>query len=200
LADCFQGDYAAVVAAGFVLQRDDPALVTRFGMANPPLRIAGYRKQVAMRIEATHSALRHMPEDRRRYHTWWGSWPTPHTTDLPFRHVLDLMLQVKAQAYAVEAADVRHQLDWPLWEAGQRPEGQLYIPGVVAPKTTPIEPPAWVAERLVTYAKIMGREHVIAGPDCGYGTRVSPDSGWAKMRAGADGAAWASTPLWPRGS
>ena len=92
-----------------------------------------------MRIEATNYALRHIPEDRIRYHTCWGSWHTPHTTDLPFRHVIDLMLKVKAQAYSVEAADVRHQLDWQLWEDVKLPEGKIYIPGVVAHKTTTIE-------------------------------------------------------------
>jgi 5-methyltetrahydropteroyltriglutamate--homocysteine methyltransferase len=149
LADCFQGDYEAVVAAGFVLQIDDPALVTGFGMANPPLSIEAYRKHVEMRIEATNYALCNIPEDRIRYHTCWGSWHTPHTTDLPFRHVIDLMLKVKAQAYAVEAADVRHQLDWQLWEEVQLPEGKIYIPGVVAHKTTTIEPPELVADRIL---------------------------------------------------
>jgi len=200
LADFCQGDYEAVVEAGFVLQIDDPALVTRFGMANPPMSIEAYRKHVEMRIAATNYALRHIPEDRIRYHTCWGSWHTPHTTDLPFRHVIDLMLTVKAQAYSVEAADVRHQLDWQLWEDVKLPEGKIYIPGVVAHKTTTIEPPELVADRLLTYARIMGRENVIAGTDCGYGNRVYPDIGWAKMRAVAEGAALASQQLWPRGS
>ena len=189
-----------MVEAGFVLQIDDPALVTRFGMANPPMSIAAYRKHVEMRIEATNYALRHIPEDRIRYHTCWGSWHTPHTTDLPFRHVIDLMLTVKAQAYSVEAADVRHQLDWQLWEDVKLPEGKIYIPGVVAHKTTTIEPPELVADRLLTYARIMGRENVIAGTDCGYCNRVYPDIGWAKMRSVAEGAALASHQLWPRGS
>jgi 5-methyltetrahydropteroyltriglutamate--homocysteine methyltransferase len=200
LADFCKGDYEAVVEAGFVLQIDDPALVTRFGMANPPMSIEAYRKHVDMRIEATNYALRHIPEDRIRYHTCWGSWHTPHTTDLPFRHVIDLMLKVKAQAYAVEAADVRHQLDWQLWEEVELPEGKIYIPGVVAHKTTTIEPPELVADRILTYARIMGRENVIAGTDCGYGNRVYPDISWAKMRSVAEGAALASQQLWPRGS
>jgi len=200
LADFFTGDYEAVVAAGFVLQIDDPALVTGFGMASPPMSIAAYRKHVEMRIGATNYALRHIPEDRIRYHTCWGSWHTPHTTDLPFRHVIDLMLKVKAQAYSVEAADVRHQLDWKLWEEVKLPEGKIYIPGVVAHKTTTIEPPELVADRILTYARIMGRENVIAGTYCGYGNRVYPDIGWAKMRSVAEGAELASKQLWPRGS
>ena len=146
------------------------------------MSIDAYRKHVEMRIEATNYALSNIPEDRIRYHTCWGSWHTPHTTDLPFRHVIDLMLKVKAQAYAVEAADVRHQLDWQLWEEFKLPEGKIYIPGVVAHKTTTIEPPELVADRILTYARIMGRENVIAGTDCGYGNRVYPDIGWAKMQ------------------
>jgi 5-methyltetrahydropteroyltriglutamate--homocysteine methyltransferase len=200
LADFFQGDYEAVVEAGFVLQLDDPALVTRFGMATPAMDITAYRKHVEMRIEATNYALRHIPEERIRYHTCWGSWHTPHTTDLPLRHVIDLMLTVKAQAYSVEAADVRHQLDWKLWEDVKLPEGKIYIPGVVAHKTTTIEPPELIADRILTYARLMGRENVIAGTDCGYGNRVYPDIGWAKMRAVAEGAELASQQLWPRGS
>ena len=129
-----------------------------------------------------------------------GKLHAPHTTDLPFRHVIDLMLKVKAQAYSVEAADVRHQLDWQLWEDVELPEGKIYIPGVVAHKTTTIEPPELVADRILTYARIMGRENVIAGTDCGYGNRVYPDIGWAKMRSMAEGAALASQQLWPRGN
>jgi 5-methyltetrahydropteroyltriglutamate--homocysteine methyltransferase len=200
LADVCKGDYEAVVAAGFILQIDDPALVTSFGRVNPPMDIATYRKHVEMRIEATNYALSNLPQEQIRYHTCWGSWHTPHTTDLPFRHVIDLMLQIKAQAYAVEAADVRHQLDWQLWEDVKLPEGKIYIPGVVAHKTTTVEPPELVADRILTYARIMGRENVIAGTDCGYGNRVYPDIGWAKMRSMAAGAELASRQLWPRGS
>jgi 5-methyltetrahydropteroyltriglutamate--homocysteine methyltransferase len=200
LADVCKGDYEAVVAAGFILQIDDPALVTSFGRVNPPMDIATYRKHVEMRIEATNYALSNIPQDQIRYHTCWGSWHTPHTTDLPFRHVMDLMLKIKAQAYAVEAADVRHQLDWQLWEDVKLPEGKIYIPGVVAHKTTTVEPPELVADRILTYARIMGRENVIAGTDCGYGNRVYPDIGWAKMRSMAAGAELASRQLWPRGS
>lgn len=200
LADVCKGDYEAAVAAGFILQIDDPALVTSFGRVNPPMDIATYRKHVEMRIEATNYALSNIPQDQIRYHTCWGSWHTPHTTDLPFRHVIDLMLKIKAQAYSVEAADVRHQLDWQLWEDVKLPEGKIYIPGVVAHKTTTVEPPALVADRILTYARIMGRENVIAGTDCGYGNRVYPDIGWAKMRSVAAGAELASRQLWPRGS
>jgi len=130
LAAVFQSDYKAGVDAGFILQIDDPGLCDRFGMIDPPVSIEEYRRQVTLRIEATNWALEGIPEERVRYHTCWGSWHTPHTTDIPFEHVLDIMLQVKAGAYSVEAADVRHELDWKLWDGRFKlPEGKVLIPG-----------------------------------------------------------------------
>lgn len=196
LAAFFKNDYRAVVDAGFILQIDDPALVTRYGMLEPALSVAEYRKFVQPRIEALNWALEGIPEDRVRYHTCWGSWHTPHTTDIPFEHVVDLMLTVKAAAYSIETADVRHELDWRVWERHKLPEGKVFIPGVIAHKTTTIEPPELVAERIVRYAKLMGRENVIAGVDCGLGGRCYPDIGWAKLRSLVAGAALASGELW----
>jgi 5-methyltetrahydropteroyltriglutamate--homocysteine methyltransferase len=196
LAEFFKNDYRAVVDAGFVLQIDDPALLTRWGMVDPPMSLEDYRTFVQVRVEALNHALEGIPEDRVRYHTCWGSWHTPHTTDIPFEHVIDIMLMVKAGAYSVEAADVRHELDWRLWENYKLPEGKIYIPGVVAHKTTTIEPPELVAERIVRYANLMGRENIIAGLDCGVGGRCYPDIGWAKLKSLVDGAALASKRLW----
>src|SRR5207244_4083003 len=124
-----------------------------------------FRKPAELSIEATNWALSNIAEERVRYHTCWGSWHTPHTTDIPFKHIVDLMLKVKAQAYSVEAADVRHELDYQVWEDVKFPDGKIYIPGVIAHKTTTIEPPELVAHRIVRYANIMGRENVIAGTD-----------------------------------
>lgn len=196
LAAFFKNDYRAVVDAGFILQIDDPALVTRYGMIMPAPSIAEYRTFVQPRLEALNWALEGIPEDRVRYHTCWGSWHTPHTTDIPFEHVIDLMFTVKAAAYSVETADVRHELDWHVWETHKLPEGKVFIPGVIAHKTTTIEPPELVAERIVRYAKLMGRENVIAGVDCGLGGRCYPDIGWAKLRSLVEGAALASKQLW----
>ena len=178
----------------------DPGLADKFGMFYPPITIDEFRKHADLRIAATNWALRNIPAERVRYHTCWGSWHTPHTTDIPFRHIVDLMLKVKAQAYSVEAADVRHELDYRVWEDVKFPDGKIYIPGVIAHKTTTIEPPELVAHRIVRYANIMGRENVIAGTDCGYGNRVYPDIAWAKMQAMAAGAALATQQLWPRSS
>jgi 5-methyltetrahydropteroyltriglutamate--homocysteine methyltransferase len=200
MAAFLKNDYKAVVDAGFILQIDDPGLCDRWGMIDPPISVEEYRRQATLRIEATNWALEGIPEERVRYHSCWGSWHTPHVTDLPFEHVIDLMLRVKAGAYSVEAADVRHELDWKLWETTKLPEGKVYIPGVIAHKTTTIEPPELVAERILRYARLMGRENVIAGVDCGVGGRCYPDIGWAKLTALVEGAALASKHLWRRSS
>jgi len=199
LAAFFKNDYHAVVEAGFTLQIDDPALCTRWGMMDPPLEVEAYRTFAQRRIEALNWALEGIPEENVRYHTCWGSWHTPHTTDLPAEHIIDIMLRVNAGAYSIEAADVRHELDWKLWDGKYKlPDGKIFIPGVIAHKTTTIEPPELVAERIVRWAGLMGRENVIAGVDCGVGGRCYPDIGWAKLKALADGAALASKQLWER--
>jgi 5-methyltetrahydropteroyltriglutamate--homocysteine methyltransferase len=196
LAEIVKNDYKAVVDAGFTLQIDDPGLLDRWSMISPFVSIEEYRRQEAIRIEATNWALQGIPEDRVRYHTCWGSWHTPHTNDLPFEHAVDLMLRVNAGAYSVEAADVRHELDWQVWQHHKLPDGKLYVPGVIAHKTTTIEPPELVADRIVRYANLMGRENIIAGVDCGVGGRCYPEVGWAKLKALVDGAALASKALW----
>jgi 5-methyltetrahydropteroyltriglutamate--homocysteine methyltransferase len=196
LAEIIKNDFKAVVDAGLTLQIDDPGLCDRWGMINPAVSIEEYRRQEAIRIDATNWALEGIPEEQVRYHTCWGSWHTPHTTDLPFEHVIDLMLRVKAGAYSIEAADVRHELDYRVWEKHMLPDGKLFIPGVIAHKTTTIEPPDLVADRIIRYANMMGRENIIAGVDCGVGGRSYPEVGWAKLKALSEGAALASRQLW----
>jgi 5-methyltetrahydropteroyltriglutamate--homocysteine methyltransferase len=196
LAELAKHDFKAVTDAGFVLQLDDPGLVDTWAMLSPEPSVEEYRERVALRVEATNWALEGIPEDRIRFHTCWGSWHTPHVTDFPLRHVADLMLQVKAGAYSIEAADVQHELDYQVWENQKFPDGKVFIPGVIAHKTSTVEPPELVADRIVRYAKIMGRENVIAGVDCGVGGRCYPDIGWAKLRALTEGAALATRQLW----
>ncbi len=196
LATFFKADYKAVVDAGFVLQIDDPSLVDKWGMFDPEISIEDYRAHMQLRIEALNWALADLPEDRIRYHTCWGSWHTPHTTDLPLEHVVDIMLQVRAGAYSIETADVRHILDYKVWEKNKLPEGKVFIPGVIAHKTSTVEPPELVADMIVRYANIMGRENIIAGVDCGVGGRCYPDIGWAKLRSLVQGAELASKQLW----
>jgi 5-methyltetrahydropteroyltriglutamate--homocysteine methyltransferase len=199
LAEIVKNDMKAVVDAGFVLQVDDPGLCDRWGMIEPAPSYDEYRRQENMRVEATNYALQGIPEDRVRYHTCWGSWHTPHTTDIPFKYVIDLMLKINAGAYSIEAADVQHELDYEVWADHKLPDGKLFIPGVIAHKTTTIEPPELVAHRLVQWAALFGRENVIGGVDCGVGGRSYPEVGWAKLKALSDGAALASKALWAKG-
>jgi len=163
--------------------------------------VAEYRKRAAQRVELVNRALRGIPEERVRYHICWGSWHGPHVTDLPLRDVVDLMLQVRAQAYSVEAANPRHEHEYHVWEDVKLPEGKILIPGVIAHTTNTVEHPELVKERIMRYARLVGRENVIAGVDCGFAqgaftARVHPTIAWAKLKSLAEGAALASQELW----
>ena len=196
LAEAMKTEYKAVVDAGFILQIDDPALPDTYDMIVPTPPIAEYRKFAEVRIEALNQALRGLPEDRVRYHICWGSWHGPHTHDLPLEHVVDLMLKITAGAYSLEAANPRHEHEWKIWQNVKLPEGKILIPGVVTHHTNVVEHPDVVADRIIRYANIVGRENVIAGTDCGMGFRVHPQIAWAKLKALADGARLASKHLW----
>jgi 5-methyltetrahydropteroyltriglutamate--homocysteine methyltransferase len=196
LAEAIGEEYKAVVDAGFVLQLDDPGLPDTYDMIVPNPSIEDYRKFAQLRIEAQNHALRGIPEDRVRYHICWGSWHGPHTHDLPLKHVVDLMLQVKAEAYSVEAANPRHEHEWKVWRDVKLPEGKVLIPGVVSHASNVVEHPELVADRIVQYASLVGKENVIAGTDCGMGNRVHMQIGWAKLQALSEGAAMASKELW----
>ena len=197
LAEAISEEYKAVVDAGFVLQLDDPGLPDTYDMIVPAPPIEEYRKFAQLRVEAQNHALRSIPEDRVRYHICWGSWHGPHTHDLPLKHVVDLMLQVKAQAYSVEAANPRHEHEWKVWrDDAKLPDGKILIPGVVSHASNVVEHPELVADRIIQYAELVGRENVIAGTDCGMGNRVHPQIGWAKLKVLAEGAELASKQLW----
>jgi 5-methyltetrahydropteroyltriglutamate--homocysteine methyltransferase len=199
MAEILRLDYLAVIEAGFTLQIDDPALCTRNTVVEPPMSREEYRVDCEARIEATNWGLRGIPEERILYHTCWGSFHTPHTTDMPFEWVVDLLPRLNVGAYSVEAADVRHELDFQLFENFKLPDGKAYFPGVIAHKTTTVEPPELVAYRIERYANLMGRENVVASVDCGLGGRSYPDIGWAKLRSLVEGARLASTHLCERG-
>ena len=196
LADAMKHEYKAIVDAGFVLQIDDPALPDTYDMILPTPSIEEYRKFAEVRVEALNHALAGLPEDRVRYHICWGSWHGPHSHDLPLKHVIDLMLKIRAGAYSLEAANPRHEHEWKLWNDVKLPEGKILIPGVVTHHTNVIEHPEVVADRILRYANLVGRENVIAGTDCGMGFRVHPQIAWAKLKTLADGAALASKALW----
>jgi 5-methyltetrahydropteroyltriglutamate--homocysteine methyltransferase len=198
LADAMKHEYKAIVDAGFILQLDDPALPDTYDMIVPTPTIAEYRKFAEVRIDALNHALQGLPEDRVRYHICWGSWHGPHTHDLPLKHVVDLMLKVKAGAYSVEAANPRHEHEWKVWKDVKLPDGKILIPGVVSHASNVVEHPELVADRIALYASLVGRENVIAGTDCGLGLRVHPQIAWAKLKALSEGAAMASKQLWGR--
>ncbi len=195
-AEAMREEYKAIVEAGIVLQIDDPSLPDNWDMINPEPPLAEFKKFEQVRIEALNHALRGLPQDRIRYHICWGSWHGPHTTDIPLADIVDLVLSVTAGAYSVEAGNVRHEHEWRVWQDVKLPAGKLLIPGVVSHATNIVEHPQVVADRIVRYARVVGRENVIAGTDCGLGGRIHPQIAWAKLAALSEGARLASRGLW----
>ena len=197
IAKALAVEYRAIVDAGFLLQLDDPGLPDTWDMLDPHPTLEQYKSYALLRIEALNQALAGIPEDRVRYHICWGSWHGPHTADLPLKDIADVMLRVKAQAFSVEAGNVRHEHEYKVWRDVKLPDGKILIPGVVSHATNVVEHPELVADRLLAYARVVGRENVIAGTDCGLGGRVHPQIAWAKLKALAEGGRLASKELWP---
>jgi 5-methyltetrahydropteroyltriglutamate--homocysteine methyltransferase len=195
-AEAMREEYKAIVEAGILLQIDDPSLPDNWDMIDPEPPLGEFKKFERVRIEALNHALRGLPHDRIRYHICWGSWHGPHTTDIPLRDIVDLVLSVNAGAYSVEAGNVRHEHEWRVWKEAKLPDGKLLIPGVVSHATNIVEHPQVVADRIVRYADIVGRENVIAGTDCGLGGRIHPQVAWAKLHVLAEGAKLATAELW----
>jgi 5-methyltetrahydropteroyltriglutamate--homocysteine methyltransferase len=189
-------EYRAIVEAGFLLQLDDPGLPDTWDMLDPHPTLEDYKRYALLRIETLNTALAGIPEDRVRYHICWGSWHGPHTADLPLKDIVDVMLRVKAQAYSLEAGNVRHEHEFKLWQGVKLPAGKILIPGVVSHATNVVEHPELVADRLLNYARVVGRENVIAGTDCGLGGRVHPQIAAAKLKVLVEGARLASDALW----
>jgi 5-methyltetrahydropteroyltriglutamate--homocysteine methyltransferase len=196
IAEAMQVEYEAIAAAGFQVQVDDAWLGALWDRIGIPMGIDGYRKYCQMRVEALNHALRNIPEEQIRYHLCWGSWHGPHSADLPLPDVVDIMLSIKAQTYAIEAANVRHEHEVELWETTKLPDGKMLAPGVVSHSTPLIEHAQLVANRIQRFAEVVGRENVIASTDCGLGLRLHPSLAWAKLDALAEGARLASTALW----
>jgi 5-methyltetrahydropteroyltriglutamate--homocysteine methyltransferase len=196
IADAMAEEYKAITSAGFLIQIDDPDLPDGWQMF-PDMTIAQYRKYAAMRVEALNHALKDVPEDMIRFHICWGSNHGPHKHDIPFEAIVDLMLKVKAGCYSFEYANPRHDHEWRVWEKVKLPEGKTIMPGVVGHATDIIEHPQTVADRLIRFANLVGRDNVIAGTDCGLGWRVGhPEVVWAKLEALVEGARIASKELW----
>jgi 5-methyltetrahydropteroyltriglutamate--homocysteine methyltransferase len=196
IAEAMREEYQAIVDAGFVLQIDDPDLGDGWQMF-PEMSVADYHKYAGMRIDALNHALRGIPEDRIRFHMCWGSHHGPHKYDLPLAGFIDLIVKVPAECYSIEAANTRHEHEWRAWQDVKLPAGKSLMPGVVGHTSDMIEHPRLIADRLVRYAGIVGRENVIAGTDCGLGPRVGhAEIVWEKFKAMSEGATIATKELW----
>jgi 5-methyltetrahydropteroyltriglutamate--homocysteine methyltransferase len=202
LADVMKEEYDAIAGAGFVLQVDCPDLAMGRHLRFPDLTTAEFLKIAEANIEALNHALRDIPSDRLRLHLCWGNYEGPHHRDIPLRDILGLVLKARPQAISFEGANPRHEHEWTVFQEMKLPEDKVIIPGVLDSTTNFIEHPELVAQRIVRYAKIVGRERVIAGSDCGFATfarstpQVEPEIVWAKLRSMADGARLASAELW----
>jgi 5-methyltetrahydropteroyltriglutamate--homocysteine methyltransferase len=200
IAGAMREEYRAIVDAGFLLQIDDPRLVT-YWILNPGTSLAQCRKWCDARVEALNHALRGIPEDRVRFHTCYGINMGPRVHDMELKDVADIILKVRAGAYSLEAANPRHEHEWRVWRDVKLPEGKILIPGVITQSSVLVEHPELIAERIERFASVVGRENVIAGSDCGFATfagsmEIHPSIVWAKLGALAEGARIASRRLW----
>ncbi|MGH7308481.1 MAG: methionine synthase [Candidatus Rokuibacteriota bacterium] len=202
IAEAMREEYRAIVEAGFLVQIDDPRLATHY-VSHPELSLEEVRRWAVVRIEALNHALRDIPRERVRWHTCYGINIGPRVHDMELKHLLDLMLTIRAGAYSFEAANPRHEHEWRLWEGVKLPEGAVLIPGVITQSSVLVEHPELVAERIVRFARLVGRENVIAGADCGFGTfagstEIHESVVWAKLGSLAEGARLATKELWGR--
>jgi len=200
LAEALRQEYLAIHQAGFILQVDDAVLANMYDHLVEQDEGA-YRRWAQLRVDALNHALAGIPADRVRYHVCFGSWHVPHVADAPLEALVDLILQVNAGAYSIEAANPRHEWEWEVWERTRFPDGKILIPGVITHHTTTVEHPRLVAQRLERFARILGRENVIGGADCGFAQtshirRTHPEVVWAKFAALVEGAKIASDRVW----
>jgi 5-methyltetrahydropteroyltriglutamate--homocysteine methyltransferase len=196
-------EYKQIVDNGFLVQLDDARAAVTYDRMVPPGTMKDYRKWVARQMAITNRAIEGIPRDKIRYHVCWGSWPGPHTTDVPMREIIDLILTVKAGAFVLEMANPRHEHEWQIWKDVKLPKDTVLIPGIISHVSNVVEHPELVKERIVRLARLVGRENLIAGTDCGFAQqpthqRVHPTIQWAKLEALAEGARLASKELWGR--
>jgi 5-methyltetrahydropteroyltriglutamate--homocysteine methyltransferase len=205
LADAMKPEYDAIAAAGIVLQLDCPDLaMTRAMLGNDALTDEEYRDQIRMHVRALNHAVRDIPPEQMRMHLCWGNGAWPHITDIPLAAIIDVVLEARPTGLVFEAANPRHEHEWKVWKDIRLPEGKVLVPGVIDSTTNFVEHPELVAQRIIRLAEIVGRENVIAGTDCGFGTfagyyAVKPRVTWLKLAAMAEGAEIASNHLWKRG-
>lgn len=200
IGEAMRDEYRAIVDAGLLVQLDDARFAVTYDRMVPPGSMSDYLHWLEMQVEITNRALEGIPEDRIRYHVCWGSWPGPHTTDVPLKEVAHLILKIRAGAYLIEGANPRHEHEWRVWEKVKLPPGKVLVPGVISHATNVVEHPELVAERIVRIAKLVGRENVMGGTDCGFAQgpfhrRVHPSILWAKLEALSAGAKLASREL-----
>ena len=203
LADVMRREYKAIVDAGLILQLDCPDLAMLRHMVYLDLPLEDYRKIIAVNISALNHAVRDLPPDRMRMHVCWGSTMAPHHTDVELKEIVDIVLSGRPHAVSFPAANARHEHEWKIWRDVKLPLGKKIIPGVIDSTSNIVEHPEVVADRILNFASVVGRENVIAGVDCGFGTfagRVQVDTKivWLKLQSLAEGARRASKQLWTR--
>ena len=188
-------EYEAIAASGLTVQVDDPSIAENFDQIKPEPSIEDYLAFTRKRVDAVNRALANVPTEQTRFHLCWGSWHGPHTTDIEFRHLAPLLLEIDAKYYSFEAANVRHEHEWTVWQDLELPEDRVIVPGIVSHATNVVEHPELVAQRLERFARIVGPERVIGSTDCGLGGRIHPQIAWAKLSSLVEGAAIASSRL-----
>jgi 5-methyltetrahydropteroyltriglutamate--homocysteine methyltransferase len=197
VAEACREEYRAITAGGLIVQLDEPEFCTSW-MFYPDWDVEQYRRYLEFCVEVLNHSLQGVPQEQVRFHTCWGSGHRPHVNDIELKYIADIMVKINAQQFSVEAANVRHEHEYHVWEDVKLPEGKMLMPGVIAHATDLVEHPEVVAERIVNYARIVGRENVQTGTDCGIGSRVGHEEiVWAKLRAMSEGARIASRRLWP---
>jgi 5-methyltetrahydropteroyltriglutamate--homocysteine methyltransferase len=196
VADALNVEYQAIIDAGFDLQIDDVSLPGRYRIQVPAEGIDAFQRWCGLAVDALNRALRGIPEDRVRYHLCWSSQNAPHTDDAPLGCLIEPILKIKAQGYQLEAANVRHGHEWTVWAEAKIPDSKILMPGVISHATNVIEHPDYIAQLILKYTDIVGRERVVAATDCGFRWRVHPEIAWAKLEALVDGARVATRKLW----
>ena len=201
IAEAMRTEYKTIIDAGFLVQLDDARNAVTYDRMVPPASFNDYRSWLARQVDIINHSIEGLPADRIRYHVCWGSWPGPHVSDVPLKGIVDLILKVKVGAYVIEGANPRHEHEWQVWKTAKLAPGQVLVPGVISHATNVVEHPELVAERIARLARIVGRENVVAGTDCGFAQgpfhrRVHPSIMWAKLQALVEGARLASRELW----
>ncbi len=203
VAEALREEYKAIVDSGLYVQVDDAFLPYVYDLLFSSANLEEFRRWARVRVDALNHALEGIPEEKVRYHICWGSFNTPHVGDIPLKDIVDLVVSVKAGAYCIEMGNPRHEHEWRVWETTKLPAGRKLVPGVISHSTNVVEHPELVAERLVRVAKLVGRENVMGGTDCGFAQaphvkRVHPSIMWAKLESLVEGARIASQELWGR--